>query len=160
VYGDLTTLLTVMKGIPLAYNKDMQEDKEAVFDAVDTAKICLELFADMLETATFNVSTLHDAVSKGFINATDCADYMVKKGLPFRSAYKIVGQLVAYCIAHNKTLETLSLDEYHIASPIFEEDVYKAIDPDTCVSGRACLGGPAPGRVLEQVQAMRKYLNL
>lgn len=160
VYGDLTTLLTVMKGIPLAYNKDMQEDKEAVFDAVDTAKICLELFADMLDTATFNVSTLRDAVSKGFINATDCADYMVKKGLPFRSAYKIVGQLVAYCIAHNKTLETLSLDEYHIASPIFEEDVYKAIDPDTCVAGRACLGGPAPGRVLEQVQAMRKYLNL
>lgn len=160
VYGDLTTLLTVMKGIPLAYNKDMQEDKEAVFDAVDTAKICLELFADMLDTATFNVSTLHDAVSKGFINATDCADYMVKKGLPFRSAYKIVGQLVAYCIVHNKTLETLSLDEYHIASPIFEEDVYKAIDPDTCVAGRACLGGPAPGRVLEQVQAMRKYLNL
>ena len=160
VYGDLTTLLTVMKGIPLAYNKDMQEDKEAVFDAVDTAKICLELFADMLDTATFNVSTLHDAVSKGFINATDCADYMVKKGLPFRSAYKIVGQLVAYCIAHNKTLETLSLDEYHIASPVFEEDVYKAIDPDTCVTGRACLGGPAPGRVLEQVQAMRKYLNL
>ena len=160
VYGDLTTLLTVMKGIPLAYNKDMQEDKEAVFDAVDTAKICLELFADMLDTATFNVSTLHDAVSKGFINATDCADYMVKKGLPFRSAYKIVGQLVAYCIAHNKTLETLSLDEYHIASPVFEEDVYKAIDPDTCVAGRACLGGPAPGRVLEQVQAMRKYLNL
>ena len=160
VYGDLTTLLTVMKGIPLAYNKDMQEDKEAVFDAVDTAKICLELFADMLETATFNVSALRDAVSKGFINATDCADYMVKKGLPFRSAYKIVGQLVAYCIAHNKTLETLSLDEYHIASPVFEEDVYKAIDPDTCVAGRACLGGPAPGRVLEQVQAMRKYLNL
>jgi argininosuccinate lyase len=160
VYGDLTTLLTVMKGIPLAYNKDMQEDKEAVFDAVDTAKICLELFADMLETATFNVSTLRDAVSKGFINATDCADYMVKKGLPFRSAYKIVGQLVAYCIAHNKTLETLSLDEYHIASPIFEEDVYKAIDPDTCVAGRACLGGPAPGRVLEQIQAMRNYLNL
>ena len=160
VYGDLTTLLTVMKGIPLAYNKDMQEDKEAVFDAVDTAKICLELFADMLDTATFNVSALRDAVSKGFINATDCADYMVKKGLPFRSAYKIVGQLVAYCIAHNKTLETLSLDEYHIASPVFEEDVYKAIDPDTCVAGRACLGGPAPGRVLEQVQAMRKYLNL
>ena len=160
VYGDLTTLLTVMKGIPLAYNKDMQEDKEAVFDAVDTAKICLELFADMLDTATFNVSTLHDAVSKGFINATDCADYMVKKGLPFRSAYKIVGQLVAYCIAHNKTLETLSLDEYHMASPIFEEDVYKAIDPDTCVAGRACLGGPAPGRVLEQIEAMRKYLNL
>jgi argininosuccinate lyase len=160
VYGDLTTLLTVMKGIPLAYNKDMQEDKEAVFDAVDTAKICLELFAAMLDTATFKVAILREAVSKGFINATDCADYMVKKGLPFRSAYKIVGQLVAYCIAHKKTLETLSLDEYHIASPIFEEDVYKAIDPDICVAGRACYGGPAPERVLEQIEDMRKYLNL
>ncbi len=160
VYGDLTTLLTVMKGIPLAYNKDMQEDKEAVFDAVDTAKICLELFAAMLDTATFKVAILREAVSKGFINATDCADYMVKKGLPFRSAYKIVGQLVAYCIAHKKTLETLSLDEYHIASPIFEEDVYKAIDPDICVAERACYGGPAPERVLEQIEDMRKYLNL
>ena len=160
VYGDLTTLLTVMKGIPLAYNKDMQEDKEAVFDAVDTAKICLELFADMLDPATFKVAILREAVSKGFINATDCADYMVKKGLPFRSAYKIVGQLVAYCIEHKKTLETLSLDEYHIASPIFEEDVYKAIDPDICVAGRACYGGPAPERVLEQIEDMRKYLNL
>ena len=160
VYGDLTTLLTVMKGIPLAYNKDMQEDKEAVFDAVDTAKICLELFAAMLDTATFKVAILRDAVSKGFINATDCADYMVKKGLPFRSAYKIVGQLVAYCIEHKKTLETLSLDEYHIACPIFEEDVYKAIDPDICVAGRACYGGPAPERVLEQIEDMRKYLNL
>lgn len=160
VYGDLTTLLTVMKGIPLAYNKDMQEDKEAVFDAVDTAKICLELFAAMLDTATFKVAILRDAVSKGFINATDCADYMVKKGLPFRSAYKIVGKLVAYCIEHKKTLETLSLDEYHIASPIFEEDVYKAIDPDICVAGRACYGGPAPERVLEQIEDMRKYLNL
>ena len=160
VYGDLTTLLTVMKGIPLAYNKDMQEDKEAVFDAVDTAKICLELFAAMLDTATFKVAILREAVSKGFINATDCADYMVKKGLPFRSAYKIVGQLVAYCIEHKKTLETLSLDEYHIASPIFEEDVYKAIDPDICVAGRACYGGPAPERVLEQIEDMRKYLNL
>ena len=160
VYGDLTTLLTVMKGIPLAYNKDMQEDKEAVFDAVDTAKICLELFAAMLDTATFKVAILREAVSKGFINATDCADYMVKKGLPFRSAYKIVGQLVAYCIEHKKTLETLSLDEYHIASPIFEEDVYKAIDPDICVAGRACYGGPAPERVFEQIEDMRKYLNL
>ena len=160
VYGDLTTLLTVMKGIPLAYNKDMQEDKEAVFDAVDTAKICLELFAAMLDTATFKVTILREAVSKGFINATDCADYMVKKGLPFRSAYKIVGQLVAYCIEHKKTLETLSLDEYHIASPIFEQDVYQAIDPDICVAGRACYGGPAPERVLEQIEDMRKYLNL
>ena len=160
VYGDLTTLLTVMKGIPLAYNKDMQEDKEAVFDALDTVKICLELFAAMLDTATFNTVILREAVSKGFINATDCADYMVKKGLPFRSAYKIVGQLVAYCIAHKKTLETLTLDEYHMASPVFEDDVYQAIDPDTCVAGRACFGGPAPESVLKQIKDMRKYLEL
>ena len=160
VYGDLTTLLTVMKGIPLAYNKDMQEDKEAVFDALDTAKICLELFAAMLETATFNVYTLREAVSKGFINATDCADYMVKKGLPFRSAYKIVGQLVAYCIDQKKTLETLTLEEYHMASSVFEDDIYQAIDPDACVAGRACYGGPAPECVLQQIEDMRKYLNL
>ena len=159
VYGDLTALLTVMKGIPLAYNKDMQEDKEAVFDALDTVKICLELFAAMLDTATFQVAALREAVSKGFINATDCADYMVKKGLPFRSAYKIVGQLVAYCIANQKTLETLSLEEYQNASPIFENDVYEAIDPDTCVAGRACYGGPAPERVQEQIRSMRNYLK-
>ncbi len=159
VYGDLTSLLTVMKGIPLAYNKDMQEDKEAVFDALDTAKICLELFTAMLDTAMFRVQTLRDAVSKGFINATDCADYMVKKGLPFRSAYKVVGQLVAYCIANNKTLETLTLDEYKKADAIFEQDVYQAIDPDTCVAGRACYGGPAPQSVMQQIQAMRNYLK-
>ena len=159
VYGDLTALLTVMKGIPLAYNKDMQEDKEAVFDALDTAKICLELFAAMLDTATFRVQTLRDAVSKGFINATDCADYMVKKGLPFRSAYKVVGQLVAYCIANQKTLETLTLEEYKQADPIFEQDVYGAIDPDTCVAGRACYGGPAPESVIEQIQSMRNSLQ-
>ena len=159
VYGDLTALLTVMKGIPLSYNKDMQEDKESVFDAIDTTKICLELFAAMLDTATFNVTTLREAVSKGFINATDCADYMVKKGLPFRSAYKVVGQLVAYCITNHKTLETLTLEEYQKASPIFENDIYEVIDPDTCVAGRACVGGPAPERVLEQIQAMRKCLK-
>ena len=160
VYGDLTTLLTVMKGIPLAYNKDMQEDKEAVFDALDTVKICLELFAAMLDTATFHVSVLRDAVSKGFINATDCADYMVKKGLPFRSAYKVVGELVAYCIANQKTLETLTLAEYQQANPIFEQDIYAAIDLDTCVAGRACYGGPAPESVLQQIENMRNYLKL
>ncbi len=159
VYGDLTTLLTVMKGIPLAYNKDMQEDKEAVFDAVDTAKICLELFASMLETATFRTETLRVAVSKGFINATDCADYMVKKGLPFRSAYKVVGTLVAYCIQNHKTLETLTLEEYKAADPIFENDVYAAIDPDTCVAGRACYGGPAPQSVIKQIADLRNILT-
>lgn len=159
VYGDLTALLTVMKGIPLAYNKDMQEDKEAVFDALDTVKICLELFASMLETATFSTSVLRDAVSKGFINATDCADYMVKKGIPFRSAYKVVGQLVAYCIEHAKTLETLTLEEYQAANSIFENDVYAAIDPDICVAGRACYGGPAPESVKAQIESMRNFLK-
>ena len=159
VYGDLMSLLTVMKGIPLAYNKDMQEDKEAVFDALDTAKICLELFASMLDTATFHTKVLRDAVSKGFINATDCADYMVKKGLPFRSAYKVVGQLVAYCIEHKKTLETLTLEEYKAANPIFENDVYAAIDPDVCVAGRACYGGPAPESVMAQIESMRNFLK-
>ena len=159
VYGDLITLLTVMKGIPLAYNKDMQEDKEAVFDALDTVKICLELFASMLETANFRVQIMRDAVSKGFINATDCADYMVKKGLPFRSAYKVVGQLVAYCIQNGKTLETLSIEEYQAADPIFDHDVYAAIDPDTCVSGRDCYGGPAPQSVTQQIADMRIILK-
>jgi len=159
VYGDLMSLLTVMKGIPLAYNKDMQEDKEAVFDALDTAKICLELFAAMLDTATFHTKVLREAVSKGFINATDCADYMVKKGLPFRSAYKVVGQLVAYCIEHKKTLETLTLEEYKAANPIFENDVYAAIDPDVCVAGRACYGGPAPESVMAQIESMRNFLK-
>ena len=159
VYGDLTALLTVMKGIPLAYNKDMQEDKEAVFDALDTTKICLELFAAMLDTATFNTSVLREAVSKGFINATDCADYLVKKGLPFRSAYKIVGQLVAYCIENKKTLETLTLEEYKAANPVFENDIYLAIDPDTCVSLRACYGGPAPQNVIKQIADMRNIIN-
>lgn len=159
VYGDLTALLTVMKGIPLAYNKDMQEDKEAVFDALDTTKICLELFSAMLDTATFNTSVLREAVSKGFINATDCADYLVKKGLPFRSAYKIVGQLVAYCIENKKTLETLTLEEYKAANLIFENDVYLAIDPINCVSLRACYGGPAPDCVMTQIANMRKFIN-
>ncbi len=160
VYGDLTALLTVMKGIPLAYNKDMQEDKEAVFDAVDTVKICLELFASMLDTASFKTAVLRDAVSKGFINATDCADYMVKKGLPFRTAYKVVGQLVAYCIENGKTLETLSMNEYQAAHPVFESDVYQAIDPTTCLVLRASYGGPSPDNVKQQISNMRKSLNL
>ena len=136
----------------------MQEDKEAVFDALDTVKICLELFASMLDTATFRVQVLRDAVSKGFINATDCADYMVKKGLPFRSAYKVVGQLVAYCIENQKTLETLTLEEFQKADPIFENDVYDAIDPDVCVAGRISYGGPAPECVKQQISAMRESL--
>ena len=159
VYGNLMALLTVMKGIPLAYNKDMQEDKEAIFDSIDNAKMCLELFADMLRTLTVKRDRLRNAASSGFINATDCADYMVKKGLPFRTAYKIVGRLVAYCIENGKTLETLSLDEYKEMSEVFDEDIYEAIDLDTCVKGRNCYGGPAPESVIRQIGIAQKFID-
>ena len=159
VYGNLMALLTVMKGIPLAYNKDMQEDKEAIFDSIDNAKMCLELFADMLRTLTVKRDRLRNAASSGFINATDCADYMVKKGLPFRTAYKIVGRLVAYCIENGKTLETLSLDEYKEMSEVFDEDIYEAIDLDTCVKGRSCYGGPAPESVIRQIGIAQKFID-
>jgi argininosuccinate lyase len=138
----------------------MQEDKEQIFDAIDTVKMCLPVFSKMLATMRVRADKMLHGAKGGFTNATDVADYLVKHGLPFRDAHGVVGRMVAYCIEHKKTLETLSLDEYHIASPIFEEDVYKAIDPDICVAGRACYGGPAPERVLEQIEDMRKYLNL
>lgn len=159
VYGDLMTLLTVMKGLPLAYNKDMQEDKEAIFDAIDNVKICLELFASMLDTITVHDSVMREAASRGFINATDCADYLVKKGMPFRSAYKLVGNLVAYCIAHHKTLETLTMDEYHAISPVFEDDVYNAIDLETCVAGRKAYGGPALQSVKHQIELLNCFIT-
>ena len=159
VYGNLMALLTVMKGIPLAYNKDMQEDKEAIFDSIDNAKMCLELFADMLRTLTVKRDRLRNAASRGFINATDCADYMVKKGLPFRTAYKIVGRLVAYCIENEKTLEELTLDEYKAMSDVFDEDIYEAIDLDVCVKGRSCYGGPAPESVIRQIGIAQKFID-
>ena len=159
VYGDLMGLLTVMKGLPLAYNKDMQEDKEAIFDAIDQVKLCLSLFAPMLETATVQTDVLREAASKGFINATDCADYLVKKGLPFRSAYQIVGKLVAYCIDHEKTFETLSLTEYRTMSPIFDEDVYPAIALETCVTERKVYGGPSHDSVLHQIELVDAFIR-
>ena len=148
-----------MKGIPLAYNKDMQEDKEAIFDAIDNTKICLELFSSMLETATFKTQRMRDASAYGFINATDCADYLVKKGMPFRSAYKIIGRLVAYCIENGKSLDTLSLDEYKQFSDVFDSDVYEAIDLNNCVNGRKCYGGPAPESVKRQIENMRSFIK-
>ncbi len=159
VYGDLTALLTLMKGIPLAYNKDMQEDKEAIFDAIDNTKICIELFGSMLETATFKTEKMRQASAFGFINATDCADYLVKKGMPFRTAYKIIGQLVAYCIQNSKSLDSLTLDEYKEFSNVFESDVYDAIDLINCVNGRKCYGGPAPESVKRQIQNMRNFIE-
>ena len=126
--GNLTTLLSMMKGLPLAYNKDMQEDKEAIFDSVDTVKLCLSTLAPMLDTMKVNKENMSNAGKKGFINATDCADYLVKKGLPFRDAYKITGTLVALCIDKGETLDTLSIEEYKKLSDKFEEDVYEAIE--------------------------------
>ncbi len=159
VFGDLMTLLTVMKGIPLAYNKDMQEDKEAVFDAVDTVLICVDTFAAMLETADVKRENMRNAAAKGFINATDCADYLVYKGLPFRDAYKAVGGLVAVCIDKGLTLETLPLEEYKAVCDLFEADVYEAIDLDNCVRKRTVKGGPSPECVLKEVEAMQERLG-
>ncbi len=147
VVGDLVSILTMLKGTPLAYNKDMQEDKEAVFDAVDTVTSCLEAFTPMVETMRILPNNMRAAAAKGFINATDCADYLVGKGMPFRDAYKVVGSLVARCISDDKTLETLTLDEYSEASTLFDNDIYDAINLERCVMVRNVLGGPAPEAV-------------
>lgn len=160
VYGDLQTLLTMMKGLPLAYNKDMQEDKEAIFDAVDNVKLCLETVTPMLETMRVNKENMRAAAAKGFINATDCADYLVKKGMPFRDAYKISGTLVAECIAKGLTLETLPLEEYQKMTPLFTEDVYDAISLETCVRGRVSQGGPSPAAVAKQLALVKEKLDL
>ncbi len=159
VFGDLMTLLTVMKGIPLAYNKDMQEDKEAVFDAVDTVLMCVDTLAPMLETAKVLKENMRNAAAKGFINATDCADYLVYKGLPFRDAYKATGELVALCIDKGLTLETLPIAEYKKVCDIFETDVYEAIDLDNCVKKRTVKGGPSPECVLREIESMEKKLD-
>ena len=158
VYGDLTTLLTMMKGLPLAYNKDMQEDKEAIFDAIDTVKLCLGTFTPMLETMRVNKENMRAAAAKGFINATDCADYLVKKGLPFRDAYKITGTLVARCIELGTTLEALPLDEYKKLCDTFDIDVYDAINLDTCVNMRKAQGGPSPESVMMQIEYIRAFI--
>lgn len=160
VYGALITLLTVMKGIPLAYNKDMQEDKEAVFGAADTVKLCLETIAPMIETMTVNKENMRAAAAKGFINATDCADYLVKKGMAFRDAYKITGEMVAYCIKENKTLEELSMRELSGFSEIFGDDVYDALSLEACVKMRDVAGGPSPGAVKKQILNVRKRLDV
>lgn len=158
VNGDLVTLLTMMKGLPLAYNKDMQEDKEAIFDAVDTVKLCLNTFTPMIATMRVLPENMRAAAAKGFINATDCADYLVRKGLPFRDAYKITGQLVAVCIEQGKTLETLEIEEYKKLSPLFDTDVYEAISLDTCVNGRRADGGPAEEPVRKQIDVLKGFL--
>ena len=158
VFGDLMTLLTAMKALPLAYNKDMQEDKEALFDAIDTADLSLSVLTPMLRSAVFHPANMKKAAARGFINATDCADYMVKKGIPFRDAYRVTGQLVKYCIDRGLTLDELPLAEYRQFSLVFDEDVYQAIDLLTCVSQRRLPGGPAPEAVKATIEATRKQL--
>ena len=159
VYGSLMGLLTVMKSLPLAYNKDMQEDKEGVFDAVDTVKQCLPVFTAMLATIHVRADNMRAAASRGFLNATDCADYLTKKGLPFRDAYKISGKLVYYCTEQDKTLERLSLSELQQFCPLFSEDVYGALALDTCVGQRNSFGGPAPAQTQVQLDALRAFLQ-
>ena len=158
VYGDLMALLTALKGLPLAYNKDMQEDKEAVFDAVDTVKMCLSVMTPMLATMKAKRDNMYKAAQKGFINATDLADYMTKKGVPFRSAYKISGQLVAYCIENNTVLEALSLEKFKEYSDVFEADVYDDISLETCVGKRISFGGTSVSSVEAQIASVRAYL--
>ena len=159
VYGDLMALLTTLKGLPLAYNKDMQEDKESVFDACDTVKMCLKVFTGMVSTMTAREENMKKAAQKGFINATDLADYLVKKGMPFRSAYKISGQLVAHCIRHNTVLEELPLEVYRQASELFAEDVYHEIDLTTCVEKRISEGGTSVASVDSQIAWVLEQLG-
>jgi argininosuccinate lyase len=159
VYGSLVTLLTMMKNLPLAYNKDMQEDKEAIFDALDHTAMALETFAGMIATLRVNKDKMRAAAQKGFLNATDCADYLVKKGLAFRDAYKIVGQIVAFAIEKEKTLEELALSDYQSFSERFTDDIYQAIDLETCVNERKTYGGPSFTSVQHQIEGLRGFLE-
>ena len=159
VYGDLMSLLTVMKGLPLAYNKDMQEDKEPVFDAMDTVEMCLPVFAAMLDTMTVRTDNMRKAAGKGFINATDCADYLTKKGMPFRDAYTVTGKLVADCTAQGKTLEERTVDELRAFSDLFDGDVYEAINLENCMALRRSYGGPAVSETTRQIKAIEDFVK-
>ena len=159
VYGALTSLLTTMKGIPLAYNKDMQEDKEMSFDAIDTAKGCIALFTGMLSTMQFNKDNMRASAKNGFTNATDAADYLVNHGVPFRDAHGIVGQLVLYCIEKNIALDDMSLEEYKAISPVFEEDIYDAISMETCVNKRLTTGAPGKASMEQVIQIYKQYIR-
>ena len=159
VYGALTAILTTMKGLPLAYNKDMQEDKELTFDAIDTVKGCLALFTGMLSTMTFRKDVMEASAKKGFTNATDAADYLVGRGVPFRDAHGIVGQLVLVCLDKGIGLEDLSLEEFRAVSPVFEENIYNAISMETCVKRRTTLGAPGQEAMKQVIQAYEKLLD-
>ncbi|MDY5576248.1 MAG: argininosuccinate lyase [Lachnospiraceae bacterium] len=159
VYGALISMLTTMKGLPLAYNKDMQEDKEFSFDAIDTVKGCISLFTGMIKTMKFNKSVMETSAKNGFTNATDAADYLVNKGVPFRDAHGIVGQLVLFCIDKNISLDDMTLEEYQAISPVFEEDIYEAISMKTCVNKRMTIGAPGPDAMKKVIELNEKYLN-
>ena len=159
VYGDLMSLLTVMKGLPLAYNKDMQEDKEPVFDAIDTVRMCLPVFTGMIRTMRVLPQNMRAAANQGFINATDCADYLTKKGMPFRDAYTTVGDLVYHCTESGKTLEDLTLEELKTISPLFEEDVFAALNMENCAAQRASFGGPAKAETTRQIAYIRQFIE-
>ena len=159
VYGDLITLLTLLKGLPLAYNKDMQEDKEAVFDCVDTVKMCLQVYAPMVREMTVHPERMYAAAQEGFINATDLADYLTKKGMPFRTAYKLIGTLVAYCIREGTVLEKLPLSKLREYSELFAEDVYEEISLETCVAKRISAGGTSVGSVEAQIRTVEAFLE-
>ena len=160
VYGALMSILTTMKGIPLAYNKDMQEDKELTFDAIDTVKGCIALFTGMLRTMKFNRDIMKVSAMKGFTNATDAADYLVNHGVPFRDAHGIIGRLVLYCIEQNKAIDELSLEELKSISPVFEQDIYDAISLETCVNKRTTIGAPGPDAMKEVIRLNQEYLKL
>ena len=153
------SLLLVTKGLPLPYNKDMQDDKEPVFDAIDTVEICLPVFAAMLDTMTVRTDNMRKAAGKGFINATDCADYLTKKGMPFRDAYTVTGKLVAACTAQGKMLEELTLDELKAVSELFEADVYEAINLENCMALRSSYGGPAVSETTRQIEAIEDFVK-
>lgn len=159
VYGALMSILTTMKGIPLAYNKDMQEDKELTFDAIDTAKGCLALFTGMVGTMKFRKDVMENSAKNGFTNATDAADYLVNHGVPFRDAHGIVGRLVLYCLEKNISLDDMTLEEYQAISPVFQNDIYEAISMKTCVEKRVTIGAPGPDAMQQVIALNRKYLE-
>ena len=160
VYGALVSILTTMKGIPLAYNKDMQEDKELTFDAIDTVKGCIALFTGMLKTLKFNKDVMQTSAMRGFTNATDAADYLVNHGVPFRDAHGIIGRLVLYCIEKNKAIDELSLEELQEISPVFEQDIFDAVSLETCVNKRMTIGAPGPDAMTEVIRINKEYLSL
>ncbi len=159
VYGNLMSLLTMMKGIPLAYNKDMQEDKEPIFDSIDTVKLCLPVFCDMIRTMKVNKNNMYDGAKGGFTNATDAADYLVKKGLPFRDAHAVIGNMVFYCIEHGKAILDLTMDEMRSFSDMIGEDIYDAVSLETCVNDRKVIGGPAKKMTEKAIKKAERFID-